>query len=169
MKIFQKFFLAMAMGIFLFLPKVTQAIDVTSQLTATAEQKGAGYAPAQDPRLIVANIIKISLSLLGILFLGYTIYAGFMILTSRGEEEKINEGKKTLTRGIIGLIIIMSAFSITLLAQKLATGDAAHQGDYIRIKNTDVDFSDPDPRHTTDRLTCQFGFKMMPDGSCEKE
>ncbi len=169
MKILKKFFLGMALCTFLFLPKLTQAIDVNSQLTATAEEKGAGYAPAQDPRLIAANIIKISLSLLGIVFLAYTIYAGFMILTSRGEEEKIAEGKKTLTRGIIGLLIIMSAFSITLFAQKIATGDAAHQGDYIRIQNTDVDFSDPDPRHTTDRLTCQFGFKLMPDGSCEKE
>ncbi len=148
------------------IPVASFAIDVQSQLGATAGESGAGFAVAQDPRLIAANIVKISLSLLGVLFVAYAVYAGFMIMTARGEEERIEEGKKTLQRAIIGLVIILSAFSITLLAEKIATGDRKHQGDYIEIQNTDVDFQDRDQRRQQDRLGCQFGLQMQPDGTC---
>lgn len=167
MRFFKKTIFFLAFAIILLLPHVSQAVDVQSQLGAATGDAGAGYEGVpQDPRVVVANIIKITLSLLGIAFLAYTIYAGFIILTSRGEEDKINEGKQTLQRGIIGIIIILSAFSITLFAEKLATGDKKHQGNYIEIQNTDVDFSDPDQRHGTSRQGCQFGLELQPDGTC---
>ncbi len=69
----------------------------------------------QDPRVIAALVIKGFMSLLGILFLCFVLYAGFMWLTSAGEEEKIRKAKSTLVTGVIGMIIIFAAFSIAQL------------------------------------------------------
>ncbi len=163
----KKVYFGILLSCLTFLPVAASAIDVGTQLQATAGESGAGYAAARDPRLIIASGIKVFLSFLAIIFLVYTVYAGFLIMTARGEEDKVAEGKKTLVRGVIGIAVILSAYSITLLAAKLATGDAAHQGNYVEIKNTNVDFSNPDQRHKVNS-PCQFGWQRGADGNCYK-
>jgi|GEM_PF-621177 len=68
--------------------------------------------PSTDIRTIVANIIRVFLGLLGIIALVLMIYAGFEWMTSGGSEEKIAQAKKILSNATIGLIIILSAYSI---------------------------------------------------------
>ncbi len=65
-----------------------------------------------DIRLIVARIIRAVLGLLGVLALCIMLWGGYEIMTSGGNEEKIQEGKKILMNGTIGLVIILSAFAI---------------------------------------------------------
>lgn len=65
-----------------------------------------------DPRLIVARLIQVSLSFLGLLAVLLILYSGFLILTSGGKEESLQKAKKTFTNTIIGLLIILSARSI---------------------------------------------------------
>ncbi|MDD5527927.1 MAG: hypothetical protein PHO56_03030 [Patescibacteria group bacterium] len=62
---------------------------------------------------IVGTIITAALSLLGIIFVVLLIYAGFQWMTAEGNEEKIEKSKHTITRAIIGLAIIIAAYSIT--------------------------------------------------------
>lgn len=69
--------------------------------------------PEEDPRIIAARIIRAALGFLGIVALGIVLYGGFVWMTSGGNEEKISKAKKILTNGLIGLIIIVFAFSIT--------------------------------------------------------
>lgn len=66
-----------------------------------------------DPRVIIARIIQIALTFLGVIALVLVIYAGFLWMTSGGEEEKISRAKKILRDALIGLIIILSAWAIT--------------------------------------------------------
>jgi hypothetical protein len=66
----------------------------------------------EDIRLIIARIIRAVLGLLGMIALSIVLYAGYMIMTSGGQEEKILYGKKILINGVIGLTIILSAFII---------------------------------------------------------
>lgn len=63
----------------------------------------------------VFNIIKSGLGILAVVALALIIYAGFTILTSAGNEDKIKTGRQILLWAIIGLIIIFSSFSILLL------------------------------------------------------
>lgn len=72
-----------------------------------------GQAP-RDIRLTVVEIIKWGLSLLGLIFLILIIFAGFKWMTSGGNEEDIKKAQKLLTNSIIGLIIILAAWSITV-------------------------------------------------------
>lgn len=67
---------------------------------------------ASTPFTIAARIIQIALSFLGIISLGIVIYAGFLWMTSGGNENKIDDAKRWLKNGIIGLIIILSAWGI---------------------------------------------------------
>jgi hypothetical protein len=63
---------------------------------------------------IISNIINIMLGLLGIIVLGLIIYAGFLWMTANGNDEQIATAKKIMTNAVIGLAIILSAYTITL-------------------------------------------------------
>ena len=65
-----------------------------------------------DPRAIAGRIIQITLSFLGVIALLLVIYAGFLWTTSGGDEDKITKAKKILKNAVIGLIIILSSWSI---------------------------------------------------------
>lgn len=81
----------------------------------------------KDPRKMASKIINVSLSLLGIIAVVIVIYGGFIWMTSEGNEEKISKAKGILKAGVIGLIIILSAWGITtLVLNKL--GDATGVG-----------------------------------------
>lgn len=79
----------------------------------------------EDIRVIAAKIVRIVLSLLGVVALGIILYAGFTWMTSGGNEDKIATAKKTLINGVIGMTIIMASFAIVqfvLSALSDATG-----------------------------------------------
>ena len=61
----------------------------------------------------IVNIINIFLGLLGLIALILILYAGYIWMTSAGNEEKVSQAKKILTSAVIGLVIIMSAYAIT--------------------------------------------------------
>ncbi|MDP2736340.1 MAG: TrbC/VirB2 family protein [bacterium] len=67
---------------------------------------------ARDPRQIVVDIIKFVLGFLGILALIIILYAGFKWMTSGGNEESVGSAKKMLVAGVIGLVIILSAYAL---------------------------------------------------------
>ncbi len=73
-----------------------------------------GSDAPKDIRIIVARIIQVALGLLGIIFLIIIITAGYKWMTAAGNEEKVREAKDQLTRGVIGLVIILVAYSITI-------------------------------------------------------
>lgn len=84
---------------------------ILEYLRITAES--AGFAEPKDLAEIAGAIIGTFLSLLGVIFLCLVIYAGFVWMTSGGNETKVLKAKKTLRNAIIGLIIIASAYAIT--------------------------------------------------------
>lgn len=79
----------------------------------------------QDPRITTARVIRIGLGFLGIIAVCLLLYAGFLWMTARGNEEKIDKAKKILINATIGLTIILAAFGIVsfILSQLItATG-----------------------------------------------
>ncbi len=61
----------------------------------------------------IGNTIKVLLGLVGIVFLILIIYAGYIWMLARGNEAEAQKAKDTLTRAIIGLFIVLSAYAIT--------------------------------------------------------
>lgn len=92
-----------------------------------------------DIRLIIAQIIRAVLGLLGIIALVLILYAGYLIMTSEGNEEKIADGKRILTNATIGLAIILSSFAIVqfiISALGRASGIISEEGGGSQAINT---------------------------------
>jgi len=93
-----------------------------------------GTLGSSDPRMVFGRIINIALGFLGVIALGLILYAGFLWMTSGGEEEKIRRAKKTLISATIGLLIIFSSWAITsFLLQKLGGTSNTYPGGGICI------------------------------------
>lgn len=75
----------------------------------------AGYSAATETTFAenVGKAIKILLSMIGVLFTILIIYAGYLWLTARGNDESISKAKGIISSSIIGLIILLMAYSIT--------------------------------------------------------
>lgn len=88
--------------------------SITSGLTSAAG--GAGYGStavtAEQLPVIVGSIINILLQLVGVLLLVYLIYAGFLWMTAGGDKTKVEKATLTIRNAIIGLVIIILAYSI---------------------------------------------------------
>lgn len=67
----------------------------------------------RTPMEIVASIIQIALSLLGIIAVALIVYSGFRWITAAGDPDKIKNAKKIIVQSIIALFIVLSAFAIT--------------------------------------------------------
>jgi len=65
-----------------------------------------------DVRATIANIIRIAMSLLGIVAVVIILIGGFTWMTAGGNDEKVGEAKKWIFAGVIGLAIILSAYAI---------------------------------------------------------
>jgi len=114
---------------------------VSAQLNAEQAKTAFGLAPVEtglgttlgNKGLIetITGIIKIGLSLLGIIAVVIILAGGFKWMTAGGNEEKVGEARKMIISGVIGLAIIMSAFAIAQfvigsLAQQTGAGAGAN-------------------------------------------
>ncbi len=105
-----------AVSIFSFSPFTVHAVDLQGQINAQlggATTKAEVGAPV-DPREATAALVSVFLSILGTVFLILIILSGYWLVTARGEEEKIERAQKTVRSAIIGLIIVLLAYAITI-------------------------------------------------------
>lgn len=72
-----------------------------------------------DIRTIIANIIKVILGLIGIILVVLLLYAGYLWMTAGGNEEQIVQSKNIIKNAVIGLAIILSAYSIVAFVLKM--------------------------------------------------
>lgn len=70
----------------------------------------------------IASIIRTALGFLGIVTVVIILYGGFLLMTAGGNEDRIKDGKKFIIRGIIGLVIVVAAFSIAQFVIGSITG-----------------------------------------------
>ena len=85
--------------------------------TTSGYTTGAGFASAAglgSGNLIgtITSIIRVALGFLGIIAVVIILLGGFKFMTSKGETTKVAEAKKLIFAGILGLVIILSAYAI---------------------------------------------------------
>ncbi len=76
------------------------------------EVRGSIILGNKDPRLIIVGVINLVLGFLGIIALVIIIMSGFKLMLASGNQDEAIAAKKSLISGVIGLIIIFSAFGI---------------------------------------------------------
>lgn len=82
----------------------------------------------QDPRVTIAKIIRLLLGFLGIIAVVLILYAGFIWMTSGGNDEKISKAKAILKNAVIGLAIILASFGIVAFILKQLIGATGGNG-----------------------------------------
>jgi hypothetical protein len=91
-----------------------------------------GTLSTVDPKVFIIRLIQIALSFLGLIALVIIIYAGFIWMTSKGDNQKIEKAKNILRNAVIGLFIVLASWGIvTYVISKLsnASGGIISSGD----------------------------------------
>ena len=111
----KKYFIFFLLSLNLLLVPATHvfAQEDPDPLQDIAQKSGYGAATSNTLSETVGKIIKIVLGLLGIIFLALTVYAGVLWMTAAGNEEQVTKALGILKMAVIGLIIIIAAYSIT--------------------------------------------------------
>ena len=74
-----------------------------------------GKAPLGES---ITRLINYFLGILGLIAVAFLIYAGVLMVTAAGNDEKITKAKSIITYSVIGIIIIILSWSIV----KFVTG-----------------------------------------------
>jgi hypothetical protein len=122
-------FLLILIGTFLLFTFSGHATNTFNDINGFVEKTGeaGGYNTASDYSVVIGQIIKTALSIIGALFVGLIIYGGFLWMTAESAVNKNNldKAKKVITWAIVGLIIIALSYAITSFV--LATAEKAIQ------------------------------------------
>lgn len=81
-----------------------------------AYQEQANTNETYDEKFIatkLGDMIGFVLSFIGVLFLILTIYGGISWMTAGGNEQKVEKAKTIIINAIIGLLIVIFAYTIT--------------------------------------------------------
>ena len=90
----------------------------------TAFGSAGGYSSVQGGLgLLITNLIKLTTIGAGIWFLVNLLTAGIMYIGSNGEAEKITIAWGKIWQSLIGLLIIVSALTLTAIISKVFFGD----------------------------------------------
>ena len=112
----------------IFLPLSTQAAeDSCAKFNGIVETLGGAGLFDNLPKICDAQtfimwIIRQGLGYAGIIATLFIIYGGFLYVTSGGNDEDAEKGKKILTNSAIGLIVIILAYTIVRVVATAVTG-----------------------------------------------
>ncbi len=101
-----------AMLSLLALPMVTMAQNIDVGINEIETGFGDNGLGNTDPRTTVARLINVAMLFLGIIAVVLILVAGFKWMTAGGNEDKVGEAQKLMGAGVIGLVIILSAWGI---------------------------------------------------------
>ena len=75
-----------------------------------------------DLPTMIGVIVGALLSFVGVLFLILMIYGGVMWMTARGNEQQVEKARSLIIAAIIGIIIVLAAYAITMFIGSIVTG-----------------------------------------------
>jgi hypothetical protein len=114
----KKIIIAFCLAItFLIIPATSMAINLGADGVHQAG-KQAGFKKATETTFAetLGSIVAMVLSFVGIIFTALMVYAGYLWMTAQGDQTQIDKAKNMIQSAIIGLIITLSAYSISNFA-----------------------------------------------------
>lgn len=121
----QKFLIGLSTSLFLIMGSFALMAPVNAQfspgsptgaLDQAANETTIGGGDDDQIFNTIGNIVNVLLGLLGIIFFLLTLWAGFIWMTAQGDAGKVEKARTMLVQGVIGIIIILSAFAISNFA-----------------------------------------------------
>jgi cytochrome bd-type quinol oxidase subunit 2 len=99
------------------------AYDFSKNTNTIGTKLGYDAGSVNSPEYYVGLILSIIFSVLGLVFLILTMYAGIKWMTAQGNNSQIESAKDTLTRAIIGLVICLVSYGITFFVVNIFQGN----------------------------------------------
>ena len=116
-----KFSLAIFGALAMLVP-ATALADIQSGLNDIGNAYGStSPGGVRDFRTLIQYIIRIALYVAGAIAVLFLIIGGYMYLTSAGNEEQAEKGRKTVTNSLIGIVIIILSYVIVNVITNLVT------------------------------------------------
>ncbi|HAZ29018.1 MAG TPA: hypothetical protein DCY48_04585 [Candidatus Magasanikbacteria bacterium] len=95
--------------------------DALKNLNTTKKYVGGNLE--EDPGVVVGRTINVALTMVGLIFLVLMVYAGYLWMTARGNEDQVKKAQQIIITTVIGMVIVLSAYAITyLVTTRLAGG-----------------------------------------------
>jgi hypothetical protein len=85
-----------------------------SALGSAASQMGYDTSGETTPETVVGTVIQVILGVLGVVFIVLIIYGGVLWMTAGGNEEKVTRAQSIIKRAVVGLIIVIGAYAISV-------------------------------------------------------
>lgn len=107
--------ISMLVGLFSYLipGKLALAYNFSKDSGLDKTAANSGYETiGVSPERIIGRGIQFVISFLGILFLGFMIYAGILWMTAGGDEKKVEKAREMIIESIIGLVIVVLAYAL---------------------------------------------------------
>ena len=100
--------------------------------TTPCDCRDQGRCQLEDILQVAVNIGTFVLAISGSVLILLFVYGGFIWLTSGGNPDRVNNGKKVLTGAVIGILIVFGAYTgITVLLSVLKTGEIPETGETL--------------------------------------
>lgn len=113
---------------------------------------------------LIMTLINISLIFAGTIAVLFIIVGGFWYMTSAGDEEQAEKGRKTLTNAVIGLVVIIMSFAIVRIVANTVTGGEGTGGTTPTTQNPSSNNSNNNnnPSSYNLRSAAQFPANVVP-------
>jgi len=100
---------------FLFVTPVFSDFDISNMANKAADKAGYKTTSISETTLAetIGLVVKAALSMVGVIFLLLMVYAGYLWMTARGEEEMTKKAQKIIISSVIGLIIVVASYTVT--------------------------------------------------------
>lgn len=72
-----------------------------------------------DETSFIQSVVRLSVPVAVFALVGISVYSGYIMLTSQGNPEKLNEARDVITNGVIGFALIALSVAILLLIQNV--------------------------------------------------
>lgn len=113
-------FFTLVVAATLLAPSIGQALyfdpadsDTTGLINRTTGDIDTVALGQIQPTLVAIRLINISLSLLAAVCVGLMVYAGFLWVWARGNQEEVTKAKDIILGTVIGLVIVLAALGTT--------------------------------------------------------
>jgi hypothetical protein len=112
---------------------------------ATAPLNDAAAAAGVDGSVslvtLIGRIINVVFGFLGVVLLGYILYAGFLWMTAQGDTKRVQLARDTIRNAIIGLLIFASSFAIANFIIRQLGGISSGDGFFGGQGSSDIGLS----------------------------
>lgn len=93
---------------------VSLSEQVTQQLQAGSGEAGDAQTKPLPIQYYIIGIIQMALALVGTIFILMIVLGGYQYFTAAGDEEKSKKGQTYIEQAIIGLLVVLLSYGITI-------------------------------------------------------